>query len=113
MRLVLVFLVLGSALPAAAATDARGWLQLASGTLRAAQSMPRSAEVRRATCVARVRISVDGNGLIKRYDILKPCEEPILTRSTDDLFFKVGQLPAPPERRPTSLEIEVRWPPKG
>lgn len=75
--------------------------------------MPRSAVVRRATCVARVRVAVDGNGLITRYDIVKPCGEPILTRSTDDLFFKVGQLPAPPARRPTSIEIEVRWPPKG
>ena len=27
--------------------------------------------------------------------------------------IKVGQLPPPPARRPASLEIEVRWPPKG
>lgn len=105
----MVFLVLAGAAPAAAAT----WLEAASGALRAAQIMPRSAVVRRATCVARVRVAVDGNGLITRYDIVEPCAEPILTRSTDDLFFKVGQLPPPPARRPASLEIEVRWPPKG
>ncbi len=110
MRVFLVFLVLAGAAPAAAAAT---WLDAASGALRAAQAMPRSAVVRGATCVARVRVAVDGNGLITRYDIVKPCEEPILTRSTDDLFFKVGQLPPPPARRPASLEIEVRWPPKG
>ncbi len=110
MRLFMVLLVLASAAPAAAATT---WPEAASGAVRAAQAMPRSAVVRRATCVARVRVAVDGNGLITRYEIVKPCAEPILTRSTDDLFFKVGQLPPPPARRPASLEIEVRWPPKG
>lgn len=110
VRLFIMFLVLTAPAPAAAATT---WPEAASGAVRAAQAMPRSAVVRRATCVARVRIAVDGNGLITRYDIVKPCLEPILTRSTDDLFFKVGQLPPPPARRPASLEIEVHWPPKG
>ena len=112
MRVFMVFPGLAlavSAAPVAAAT----WPEAASGAVRAAQVMPRSAVVRGATCAARVRVAVDGNGLITRYDIMKPCAEPILTRSTDDLFFKVGQLPPPPARRPTSLEIEVRWPPKG
>ncbi|MBB4633179.1 hypothetical protein [Sphingosinicella soli] len=110
MRVLMAFLVLTGAASAEAATT---WRDAASDVLRAAQAMPRSAVVRRATCAARVRVAVDGNGLITRYDIVKPCAEPILTRSTDDLFFKVGQLPPPPARRPTSIEIEVRWPPKG
>ena len=93
--------------------EAAAWPDAVAGKLRAGQTMPRSAIVRGATCVAKVRLSVDGNGLITRYAIVKPCAEPILTRSTDDLFFKIGQVPAPPTRRPADLEVDVRWPPQG
>jgi outer membrane biosynthesis protein TonB len=85
----------------------------ATRSLAAKQRMPRSALIRRSTCVARVRVAVDGNGLITDYAIRSPCNDAILTRATDDLLFKAGQLPPPPGRRAGSFEIKVRWPPRG
>jgi len=95
--------------PAQAAT----WLNSVSATLQAKQAMPRSAQIRGVACVARVKLTVDGNGLIQSYAIVKPCASPILTRATDDVIFAVGQLPPPPARKPASFEIDLSWPPKG
>lgn len=97
------------ALPASASS----WLYEVGSRLRGHQIMPRSAVIRGASCVARVRFSVDANGMLTDYEILKPCAEPILTRSTDDLLFKVGQLPPPPTGKPARGEIDVSWPPQG
>jgi outer membrane biosynthesis protein TonB len=84
----------------------------AEAALAAEQQMPRSAELRNVNCQARIRVSVDANGLITRYVVLTPCREPILSRATENLLLKVGQLPPPPGRRAGTFDINISWPPE-
>lgn len=108
-----IMVIVGILVAAGASTAAAaGWRDRASAHVAEHQTMPRSAEIRGDTCRATVRLELDGNGLITSFEISRPCKSAILTRATDDLFFRLPQMPAPPARKPATVNLPVVWPPE-
>lgn len=93
----------------AASAAASQWPQTVIAKVAAHRTTPRSAQLRRATGVAEMEVSIDGRGMITGYRLLKSSGVPILDREADMILFRLGSFDAPPGGNPTRLVIPIRW----
>ncbi|MGE0775520.1 MAG: energy transducer TonB [Sphingomonadaceae bacterium] len=93
--------------PAHATSSA--WSRDAIEKVAAHRTTPRSAQLRGSKGTAQMAVSVDGNGMITDYRLVRSSGSPILDREADLILMRVGSFAAPPGRTPRKLTIPIQW----
>jgi len=85
------------------------WSRTAIEKVAAHRTTPRSAQLRGSKGTAQMAVSVDGNGMITDYRLVRSSGSPILDREADLILMRVGSFTVPPGRQPQKLTIPIRW----
>jgi TonB family protein len=106
----LIWLSLGVSLSTnPALADVGTWAQSAIAKVAQQRTTPRSAQLRGATGVVEMVVTVDARGMITDYRMVRSSGVPILDREADLILMRVGSFDAPPQRSPVRVTIPIRW----
>ncbi len=86
-----------------------GWRETSAALVVGSKSVPARMNDMKLDCEVKVRVSVDLNGLITGYDILKPCRSIFLMREVETIMMRVGQVSPPPTRKPEKFDVILNW----
>jgi protein TonB len=105
---VMVLMVVGEA----HAQSVRDWQIAVITKLRETQSYPRSALARQLEGTAQIRLTIDREGNINNYEIVKTTGHDVFDRQLDRLVERLDPLPPPPEALPDerlTFTLPVAW----